>query len=57
LDHELTKEWQNGRYFRLLCKLAVVLDRPEHDSDHGKWAETGDRFLMKLFRNFVFHQV
>lgn len=22
----------------------------------GSWAETGDRYLLKLFRDFVFHQ-
>jgi PAB-dependent poly(A)-specific ribonuclease subunit 3 len=21
------------------------------------WAETGDRFMLKLFRDFLFHQV
>lgn len=22
-----------------------------------KWSETGDRYLLKLFRDYVFHQV
>lgn len=28
--------------------------RFDHDP---RWAETGDRYLIKLFRDFVFHQV
>lgn len=23
----------------------------------GTWAETGDRYMLKLFRDYVFHQV
>ena len=23
----------------------------------GAWAETGDRYMLKLFRDYVFHQV
>lgn len=29
-------------------------DRFDHDP---RWAETGDRYIIKLFRDYVFHQV
>jgi len=31
-----------------------MMDRFEHDP---RWSESGDRYLIKLFRDFVFHQV
>lgn len=52
---ELAKECDNGRLLRLLVKLGFVNERPELDGD-TQWAETGDRYLLKLFRDFVFHQ-
>jgi PAB-dependent poly(A)-specific ribonuclease subunit 3 len=35
---------------RLLLKLNTVLDRP------GVFSETGNRYVLALFRSFVFHQ-
>jgi len=52
---ELARESENGRLLRLMVRLNFVLERPEGDVD-GSWAETGDRYLLKLFRDFVFHQ-
>ncbi len=57
MTEELTKEYENGRLFRLLVKLGTVNERPEEDHLDPGWSETGDRFLLKLFRDFVFHQV
>lgn len=54
--NELSKETENGRLFRILVKLGMMNERPENDMDPG-WSETGDRYLLKLFRDFVFHQV
>lgn len=55
---ELTKEVENGRLLRLLVKLAAVNERPEGDvASDPHWSETGDRYLLKLFRDYVFHQV
>lgn len=54
--NELTKETENGRLVRILVKLGMMNERPENDMDPG-WSETGDRYLLKLFRDFVFHQV
>lgn len=56
LENELAKELENGRLFRLLVKLATVNERPELNMDLT-WAETGDRYMLKLFRDYVFHQV
>ncbi|GFR50636.1 hypothetical protein Agub_g12883 [Astrephomene gubernaculifera] len=62
LDHtvgELAKEAENGRLLRLLAKINFVTERPA-DGGNGQdgdssWSETGDRYVLKLFRDFVFH--
>ncbi|CAF0834219.1 unnamed protein product [Rotaria sp. Silwood1] len=56
LENELAKELDCGRLFRLICKLDALLERPEH-SMNQVWSETGDRYILKLFRDFVFHAV
>lgn len=56
LENELSKELHNGRLFRLVSKLGVINERPEFNGD-GSWSETGDRYLLKLFRDYLFHQV
>ena len=55
-EAELAKEVENGRLFRLLTKLNTVVDRAELNGDFG-WSEYGDRYMLKLFRDYVFHQV
>ncbi|PNF35617.1 PAB-dependent poly(A)-specific ribonuclease subunit PAN3 [Cryptotermes secundus] len=56
LENEVSKEMENGRLCRLLVKLGTVNERPELSLD-PTWAETGDRYMLKLFRDYVFHQV
>ncbi|XP_060519443.1 PAN2-PAN3 deadenylation complex subunit Pan3 [Cylas formicarius] len=56
LDSELCREVQNGRLFRLMTKLATINERPEFNME-STWSETGDRYMLKLFRDYVFHQV
>ncbi len=56
LEAELAKEVESTRLFRLLSKLCTVVDRAELGGDFG-WAEYGDRYMLKLFRDYVFHQV
>ena len=56
LEASLALELDNGRLFRLLAKLGFVNERPEFGGDR-RWSETGDRYLLKLFRDYVFHQV
>jgi hypothetical protein len=51
----LTREMENGRLFRLVSKLAFVTDR--NSSDVGAASgDTGNSYLLQLFRDFVFHQ-
>ena len=49
-------ELENGRLVRLLCKFGFIDERPEFARDL-RWSETGDRYIVKLFRDYVFHQV
>ncbi|CAG7726412.1 unnamed protein product [Allacma fusca] len=56
LENCLAREIENGRLFRLIVKLCAVVERNELNMDPA-WAETGDRYLLKLFRDYVFHQV
>ncbi|KAH9905319.1 kinase-like domain-containing protein [Xylariomycetidae sp. FL2044] len=52
----LGKELENGRVARLMAKLGTINERPEFDGDPN-WSETGERYTLKLFRDYVFHQV
>lgn len=49
-------ELENGRLVRLLSKFGFINERPEFARD-PRWSETGDRYIIKLFRDYVFHQV
>ncbi len=52
----LVQEVENGRLMRLLSKMGTISERPEFQLDPS-WAETGDRYLLKLYRDHLFHQV
>lgn len=56
LDDVLFKEVENGRLVRLMMKLGCVNERQEFDGDRA-WSENGERYMLKLFRDYVFHQV
>lgn len=71
-ERELSKEYQNGRLLMLLVKFGLINERPEVGSFNRwvviiskfrqfnadpSWSETGDRYLLKLYRDYVFHQV
>ncbi|KAG8908956.1 PAB-dependent poly(A)-specific ribonuclease subunit 3 [Tulasnella sp. 403] len=56
LEHHSMGELENARLVRLLCKLAFINERPDFNHE-PRWAETGDRYILKLFRDFIFHQV
>lgn len=56
LTSTLCGELENGRLFRLMAKLGTINERPEYEGDM-KWSEIGDRYILKLFRDYVFHQV
>ncbi|KAI9825533.1 MAG: hypothetical protein M1819_000525 [Sarea resinae] len=56
LNTELSRELENSRLLRLTMKLNFITERPEFEHDR-QWSETGDRYLLKLFRDYTFHQV
>mmetsp|Transcript_22495 Transcript_22495/g.32850 ORF Transcript_22495/g.32850 Transcript_22495/m.32850 type:complete len:683 (+) Transcript_22495:91-2139(+) len=55
LHLNLRSEYENGRMFRLLAKLGLINERPEF-SLSPSWSETGDRYVLQLFRDYLFHQ-
>lgn len=59
LTSNVMRELENGRLARLLAKLNVILERPEAPGTAAAsaWSETGERYYLKLFRDYVFHQV
>ncbi|WWD21651.1 hypothetical protein CI109_106137 [Kwoniella shandongensis] len=56
LENELSAEVENGRIVRLLTKLGFINERAEFELD-PRWSDTGDRYILKLFRDYVFHSI
>lgn len=56
LTSDLSRELENARLVRLMTKLGLVNERPEYDLD-PRWSESGERYFLKLFRDYVFHMV
>ncbi|KAI1851981.1 hypothetical protein JX266_002834 [Neoarthrinium moseri] len=56
INSNLHQELENGRIARLMLKLGVINERPDFDNELN-WSETGERYSLKLFRDYVFHQV
>lgn len=56
LETNLGRELENSRITKLLSKLGFINERPEFEQD-PRWSETGDRYMIKLFRDYMFHQV
>ncbi|KAH7176685.1 hypothetical protein EDB81DRAFT_48462 [Dactylonectria macrodidyma] len=56
LNADMYRELENGRIARLMMKLGAVNERHEFDGDRA-WSENGERYMLKLFRDYVFHQV
>nr|KMM72452.1 pabp1-dependent poly(a)-specific ribonuclease subunit pan3 [Coccidioides posadasii RMSCC 3488] len=56
LISDLSRELENARLVRLLSKLNFINERPEYEHDR-QWSENGERYFLKLFRDYVFHQV
>ncbi|CAG9558806.1 unnamed protein product [Danaus chrysippus] len=55
-EEQLVNEIDNGRLLRILIKLGIINERPELNMDTS-WSETGDRYMLKLFRDHIFHSV
>ncbi|KAL8947744.1 MAG: hypothetical protein Q9222_006005 [Ikaeria aurantiellina] len=56
LESALGRELENSRIARLLMKMNFINERPEYDQDR-QWAEHGNKYCIRLFRDYVFHQV
>ena len=56
LNNTLRTELENSRLFRLICKLNFIFGRIESRIDIN-WSESGEKFPIILFYDFVFHQV
>jgi len=56
LEADLAKDIESSRLFRLLTKLNTVVGRAELNGDTN-WSECGDRYMLKLFYDYIFHQV
>jgi PAB-dependent poly(A)-specific ribonuclease subunit 3 len=55
-ESTLASSLEDGRIARLLLKLNLILERPEHEHNLA-WSETGERYYLKMFRDYVFHAV
>jgi PAB-dependent poly(A)-specific ribonuclease subunit 3 len=51
----LSAEYDSARALRLLMKLGFINERPEFGPNR-RWAQSGDCYVLTLFRDFVFHQ-
>lgn len=56
LNKTLQTELENSRLFRLLCKMNFIFGRIESRIDIN-WSESGEKFPIILFYDFVFHQI
>ncbi|KIV82494.1 hypothetical protein PV11_04602 [Exophiala sideris] len=56
LYSELSREVENARLVRLMAKLNFINERPEFEHDRA-WSENGERYFLKLFRDYIFHHV
>jgi PAB-dependent poly(A)-specific ribonuclease subunit 3 len=58
LEEHLGKQFESERVSRLLMKMSLINERPQVGGKltADAWSETGDRYLIKLFRDYVFHQ-
>ncbi|CCK71428.1 PAN-complex poly(A)-binding subunit PAN3 KNAG_0H00120 [Huiozyma naganishii CBS 8797] len=52
----LARELENARLFRLMCKMNCIFGRTESRIDIN-WSESGEKFPIILFYDFVFHQM
>ena len=55
LDRLLSRQIENGRLLMLLLKMGLVDDRPGGQNLRRQWS--GNAYMMKLFRDYMFHQV
>jgi len=62
LTTDLNREVENSRIVRLMTKLSFIIERPDYQNNvnpmmSGVDNHSGDRSPIRLFRDYVFHQV
>ena len=59
MEENLSRMYDSDRMFRLMSKLSLICERPPPPGvkPADSWSETDDRYLIKLFRDYVFHQI
>ena len=64
ITKQLEKHCSTGRLFRSLMKICSICERPAKSINRAgfqggfeSWAETDQRYLIKLFRDYLFHSV
>lgn len=55
LESQLSRELENGRLVRLMSKINFLIDRPEYEQSK-LWHPTGERYPVKLFFQYLYHQ-
>jgi PAB-dependent poly(A)-specific ribonuclease subunit 3 len=55
LVSELRKFLDVSRMFKTLTKISAISDRT-HLLEDWRWASTGDRYIVQLFRDYIFYQ-
>ena len=59
MAEQLRAEAGHGRMLRTLARLSAVTERPPSEDDgvrDRRWCESGDCYVLSLFRDYVFHQ-
>jgi len=56
MESTLATSLEDGRMARLMFKLNIILERSDQESNRA-WSESGERYMLKLFRDYVFHSV
>jgi len=51
------KQIESNRFFRMICKIASITERPQDLAIGSAWSETNERYLIKLLRDHLFHSV
>ena len=49
------KQIESNRFFRMICKVASITERPPDMAIGSAWSETNERYLIKLLRDHLFH--
>jgi PAB-dependent poly(A)-specific ribonuclease subunit 3 len=59
LEEQMGRMYDCDRMFKLMSKITLVCERPPPPGvkPADSWSDTDDRYVIKLFRDYVFHQI